>query len=62
MSEQLPVNPDILRWARETSGFGIDAVVTKLKRKRITSETVTSWEEGTSTPTYAQLERLAYKV
>ncbi|HEC02207.1 MAG TPA: ImmA/IrrE family metallo-endopeptidase [Phycisphaerales bacterium] len=62
MSEQLPVNPDILQWARETSGLGIDAVVTKLKRKRITSETVTSWEEGTSSPTYVQLERLAYEV
>jgi Zn-dependent peptidase ImmA (M78 family) len=62
MSEQLPVNPDMLRWARETGGFGIDDVVAKLKRRRITSETITSWEEGTSSPTYVQLERLAYEV
>jgi Zn-dependent peptidase ImmA (M78 family) len=62
MSEQLPVNPDMLRWARETGGFGIDDVVVKLKRRKITSETVASWEEGTASPTYAQLERLAYEI
>ncbi len=63
MSEQLPVNPDMLRWARKTSGFGIDDVVVKLKRKRITAETVASWEEeGAASPTYAQLERLAYEI
>jgi len=63
MSEQLPVNPDMLRWARETGGFGIDDVVVKLKRKMITSETVASWEkEGAASPTYAQLERLAYEI
>ena len=62
MSEQLPVNPDMLRWARKTSGFGIDDVVGKLKRKRITSEIIASWEEGRGGPTYAQLERLAYEI
>jgi len=63
MSEQIPVNPVMLRWARETSGFDIPDVVVKLKRKRITSETVASWEkEGAASPTYAQLERLAYEI
>ncbi len=62
MSDQIPVNPDILRWARETGGFGIEDVVAKLKRKRITSETITSWEKGTDSPTYIQLERLAYEI
>ena len=62
MSEQLPVNPAMLRWARETGGFGIDDVVVKLKRKRITSETVASWEKGAASPTYVQLERLAYEI
>ena len=62
MSEQIPVNPDMLRWARKTSGFDIDDVVVKLKRKRITSETVTSWEKGATSPTYVQLERLAYEI
>ena len=42
MSEQIPVNPVMLRWARETGGFDIDDVVVKLKRKRITTDTVAS--------------------
>ena len=62
MSEQIPVNPVMLRWARETGGFDIDDVVVKLKRKSITSETVASWEKGRGSPTYAQLECLAYKI
>jgi Zn-dependent peptidase ImmA (M78 family) len=62
MSERIPVNPDVLRWARETGGFGVDDVVGKFKRKRITAETVASWEKGTTSPTYAQLEKLAYKI
>jgi len=62
MSERIPVNPDMLSWARETGGFDIPDVVVKLKRKRITSETVKSWEKGTTSPTYAQLERLAYEI
>ena len=67
MSEQIPVNPDMLRWARETGGFDIEDVVVKLKRKRITSETVASWEKapwekGAASPTYVQLERLAYEI
>jgi len=62
MSERIPVNPEVLRWARETGGFGIDDVVAKLKRKRITSEIVASWEKGAASPTYVQLERLAYEI
>jgi len=62
MSERIPVNPVMLRWARVTGGFDIPDVVVKLKRKRITSETVKSWEKGTASPTYVQLERLAYEI
>ena len=62
MSEQIPVNPVMLRWARETGGFDIADVVGKLKRKRITYETVASWEKGAASPTYIQLERLAYEI
>ena len=62
MSEQIPVNPVMLRWARETGGFDIDDVVAKLKRKKVTVETVASWEKGTASPTYVQLERLAYEI
>jgi len=62
MSESIPVNPEVLCWARETAGFKIDDVVVKLKRKRITSETIASWEKGAASPTYVQLERLAYEI
>ncbi|GAH92931.1 unnamed protein product, partial [marine sediment metagenome] len=36
--------------------------VEKIKRKRVTSATIKSWENGTESPTYAQLERLAYEI
>ncbi|MBA7662181.1 hypothetical protein ES703_70207 [subsurface metagenome] len=62
MSERIPVNPEVLRWARETAGFDIDDVVEKIKRKRVTPVTIKSWEKGTTSPTYAQLERLAYEI
>ena len=62
MSESMPVNPDILRWARVTAGFSVDDVVSKIKQKRITVDTLESWEKGTESPTYAQLEKLAYKI
>ena len=62
MSEQISVNPDMLRWARETSGFGINDVVEKINLKRVTSVTVASWEKGATSPTYVQLERLAYEI
>ncbi len=58
----IPVNPDILRWARLTAGFSVDHVVLKLKRKLVTADTVEAWENGEGCPTYAQLEDLAYKI
>jgi len=62
MKEKIPINPEVLRWARETGGFDIDDVVEKIKRKRVTSATIKSWENGTESPTYAQLEQLAYEI
>ena len=62
MSEQIPVNPDMLKWARETASLGVDDVVRKMKRKRITAETVLSWENGEDSPSYIQLERIAYEI
>lgn len=62
MSEPNPVNPDVLKWARETAGLSIEDVVQKLKRKRITAETVLSWENGDGSPSYSQLERIAYEI
>jgi len=62
MSKPIPINPDVLKWARETAGLGVDDVVERMKRKRVTEETVWSWECGESSPSYTQLERLAYEI
>ena len=55
-------NPVILKWAREQSGFNLEEVAKKLKRKKITAQTITKWENGTAFPSYSQLEDLAYKI
>ena len=62
MSERIPVNPAVLRWARETAGYSIEDVVDKIKRKQVTVEVVQDWEDGNASPSYPQLEQLAYKV
>ena len=62
MSEPIPVNPAILRWARKTQGLSVDDVVKKLNRKRISAETILAWEAGSEFPSYIQLERLAYEI
>ena len=62
MSQSIPVNPSVLRWARETAGIPVKDVARKLGRKRITAETVAAWERGEGSPSYIQLEELAYKI
>lgn len=54
------VQPSVIRWARESMGMSVEDVAHKLKRPL---EEVMAWEatDGPS-PTYAQLESLAYKV
>jgi Zn-dependent peptidase ImmA (M78 family) len=51
------VNPKILTWARTQAGLSLNDVANRMKRH---PETIKSWEEGESSPTYSQLERLAY--
>lgn len=62
MTGSMPVNPAILKWARETAGFSIEDAAKKLKRKRINVDTLAAWERGEQFPTYSQLERLAYEI
>lgn len=62
MSETIPINPDVLKWARETAGLRVGDVVKKMKRKRVTAETILSWENGEDSPSYPQLERIAYEI
>ncbi|MCL2137926.1 MAG: ImmA/IrrE family metallo-endopeptidase [Treponema sp.] len=59
MTQAIPVNKDILKWARETSGLSTVDVAKKLNKK---PDIIESWEQGILTPTYPQLEKLAYKV
>lgn len=62
MSKSIPLNPNVLRWARITAGYSIDNVVLKINRKRITSDVLKAWEEGNESPSYPLLELLAYKI
>lgn len=53
------VQPEIFRWARQSVGLSILDVAKMLKRR---PEEIEAWETGGSTPTYPQLEKLAYQV
>ena len=52
------INPDILKWARERSGYTVEAIAKFLKKK---VSIVNNWESGERAPTYVQLEKLADK-
>lgn len=54
----LGINPEILKWARVTANLSLEEVAKKVQRD---PEVVMSWENGDSSPTYIQLETLAYK-
>ena len=53
------INPKLLKWARETSGYSIEKVASALKKE---PESIRAWEAGTELPTYRQLEKLAYQL
>lgn len=53
------IQPSVLRWARESQGYSLDDVAIHLKRD---VEEIIAWESGAATPTYAQLETLAYSL
>jgi Zn-dependent peptidase ImmA (M78 family)/transcriptional regulator with XRE-family HTH domain len=53
------LNPTILRWARERAGYTIPETALALKKS---VETIESWESGAGSPTYSQLEKLAYQL
>ncbi|MHA2611537.1 MAG: helix-turn-helix domain-containing protein [bacterium JZ-2024 1] len=53
---EVKINPQIIKWARETSGFSIDEVSKKLK---ISEENFKKIESGSKLPTFRQLEYLA---
>lgn len=52
------INPDILKWARERSGYTMEAIAAFLKKD---ASIVNDWESGERALTYVQLEKLADK-
>lgn len=52
----MPVNKDVLQWAREMMGYDIGEVAGKLPVK---PEKVVGWEKGITEPTLRQLEKLS---
>ncbi len=53
------ITPSVLKWARERSGYSVIDVATALSK---TPDVVEQWEGGSSSPTYPQLEKLAYSL
>ena len=52
------INPTIIQWARERSGYTLQEVAKSLNRD---VATISNWESGAAAPTYVQLEKLADK-
>ena len=52
------INPDILKWARERSGYTVEKIASFLKKD---ASIINDWESGERAPTYVQLEKLADK-
>ena len=53
------IQPKVIRWARQTIGLSIAEVALRLKRPK---EEIESWETGDASPSYPQLEKLAYQI
>jgi Zn-dependent peptidase ImmA (M78 family)/transcriptional regulator with XRE-family HTH domain len=58
MSDQtaITINPSLLAWAREESGYDVDRVA---KRLQVREDRVAEWEKGERQPTFRQVELLA---
>ncbi|MHB8919349.1 MAG: ImmA/IrrE family metallo-endopeptidase, partial [Desulfocucumaceae bacterium] len=54
-----PVNPQVLKWARESANLTIDEVAYRVKKK---IDDIEAWESGIDSPHYGQLEKLAYEI
>lgn len=59
MNDKLPINTDILVWARTSLGLSITDVALKMKKDEAI---IQKWEAGEESPTYLQLEKLAFSV
>lgn len=61
MREVLPVNPEVLKWARTSLGLSLEEAAPRLGRT-FKAERLKEWEKGNGSPTYPQLERLAHEI
>ncbi len=52
------INPKILIWAREQSGFSLDDIAKYFRKE---PQFIQDWENGASSPSFPQLEKLANK-
>ncbi len=52
----VPINPSVLEWARQESGYAVDRIAERLQVKR---ERVEAWESGERPPTLRQVQALA---
>jgi Zn-dependent peptidase ImmA (M78 family)/DNA-binding XRE family transcriptional regulator len=53
------IQPNLLKWARESANMTIAEVAKKFKKL---PKDIEAWEKGRGGPTYSQLERLAYEI
>lgn len=56
---KIPIQPNILKWARESIGMSQDDFAGRLNKSK---EEIEQWEAGLSSPTYVQLETIAYSI
>ena len=56
-AQHISINPALLSWARQESGFELFRVA---KRLNVKPEKVEAWEKGESLPTMRQVENLAH--
>jgi Zn-dependent peptidase ImmA (M78 family) len=60
MSERVTgIQPSILKWARERAGYSLPDVARAMNKD---VEVIEAWERGKDSPTYVQLEKLAYQI
>ncbi|MEW6042615.1 MAG: ImmA/IrrE family metallo-endopeptidase [Elusimicrobiota bacterium] len=53
------INPEILKWARERAGYTLEHIAATFKKE---IREIEGWEAGVGSPTYSQLEKLAYQL
>lgn len=55
-SPEIEVSPEVLKWARNTSGYSIEEAA---KRTKLKQESITSWEHAAAKIRFSDIEKLA---